>query len=133
MRNINEIIVHCADTPDEKDFTVKDIDRWHRERGWSGCGYHWVIRKDGIVEIGRNVETIGAHCQGHNKNSIGICLIGRNEFNSKQLMALRNLVNELKAKFPTAGIFGHYEFNKGKTCPNFNVKRWFYYGIFEKN
>lgn len=80
LRKIDKIIVHCADTPDGKDFTIKDIDRWHKERGWQCCGYHHVIRLDGTIENGRPLAQIGAHCKGYNENSIGICLIGRREF-----------------------------------------------------
>ena len=91
LRKIDKIIVHCADTPDGKDFTIKDIDRWHKERGWQCCGYHHVIRLDGTIENGRPLAQIGAHCKGYNENSIGICLIGRREFTPAQLVSLRNL------------------------------------------
>ena len=73
MRHINEIIIHCSATPEGRDYTVADIDRWHKARGWRGIGYHYVIYRDGSVHAGRPVEQIGAHCTGHNANSIGIC------------------------------------------------------------
>lgn len=132
LRMINKIIVHCADTPDGKNFTVKDIDRWHKERGWKGCGYHHIIRLDGIVENGRAIPEIGAHCQGYNENSIGICLIGRREFNANQLSTLRSLINYYLKIFPQAEIYGHYELCHNKSCPNFNVKEWFFSGIFKQ-
>lgn len=76
MRKITEIIIHCAATPEGKDFTVQDIDRWHRQRGFKSIGYHFVIYRDGSIHKGRPLDQIGAHCTGHNANSIGICYIG---------------------------------------------------------
>ena len=66
MRKITEIIVHCSATPEDQNFTVEDIDRWHKQKGWQGIGYHYVIYLDGSVHKGRNEEVIGAHCLGHN-------------------------------------------------------------------
>ena len=76
MRKINEIIVHCAATPEGKHITVKDIDKWHRQRGFKQIGYHYVIYLDGSINVGRSEAQIGAHCTGHNSNSIGVCYIG---------------------------------------------------------
>ena len=75
-RNITEIIVHCAATPEGKDFTVAQIRQWHLERGFKDIGYHWVIYRDGSVHAGRSESISGAHCTGHNSNSIGVCYIG---------------------------------------------------------
>lgn len=68
--------LHCSATKAGQDFTATDIDRWHRERGFNGIGYHYVIRLDGKLEKGRDVSLAGAHCKGWNKRSIGICYIG---------------------------------------------------------
>lgn len=76
MREIKSIILHCSATPEGKDFTVADITRWHKERGFRTIGYHYVVYRDGTVHKGRPVEQIGAHCEGHNKDSIGVCYIG---------------------------------------------------------
>ena len=76
MRKIDEIIIHCAATPEGKAFTVADIDAWHKKRGFKCIGYHFVIYLDGSVHEGRALEEAGAHCLGHNANSIGICYIG---------------------------------------------------------
>ena len=83
MRKISEIIVHCAATPEGKAFTVADIDAWHRKRGFRCIGYHFVIYLDGSVHEGRAIEEVGAHCLGHNANSIGICYIGGCATNGK--------------------------------------------------
>ena len=71
----NEIIVHCSATKEYKDYDVEDIRKWHKERGFKDIGYHFVITRDGIIQRGRPMSQFGAHCRGHNKNSIGICLI----------------------------------------------------------
>ena len=76
MRTIKELIVHCSATPEGKDFTVADIDHWHKARGFRCIGYHYVVYRDGSIHKGRPDSDIGAHCQGHNATSIGICYIG---------------------------------------------------------
>lgn len=76
MRKIKEIIIHCSATREGRDYTVADIDRWHRERGFFCIGYHFVIYRDGSIHVGRSVEEVGAHCKGHNTVSIGVCYIG---------------------------------------------------------
>lgn len=130
MRHINEIIIHCSATPEGRDYTVADIDRWHKARGWRGIGYHYVIYRDGSVHAGRPVEQIGAHCTGHNADSIGICYIGGVAADGKtpkdtrtpaQRIALRELVEELRAKYPGATVHGHREFAP-KACPSFDVQ-----------
>jgi len=127
--NIKKIIIHCSDS----NFgDVKLIDKWHKERGWSRCGYHYVITNgiieagksydpemDGKVQQGRPLDQIGAHCKGHNEDSIGICLIGKHHFTGKQLYgSLPDLIFQLKVLGVFASnIFGHCEFS-AKTCPN---------------
>lgn len=131
MRQIKEIILHCSATAEGRDYTVADIDRWHKARGWRGIGYHYVIYRDGSVHPGRPVEQIGAHCTGHNANSIGICYIGGLAADNKtpkdtrtpaQIQALRDLVGELKKKYPGARVHGHNEF-AAKACPSFDVHK----------
>lgn len=125
MRQITEIILHCADTPNGKEFHAADIDRWHKERGWQGIGYHWVIAVDGVVEAGRKPEVVGSHAAGHNSKSLGICLIGKDRFTQAQWDSLAYLVKGLYREFPGAAIKGHYEVaDNGKTCPNFDVRSW---------
>lgn len=130
MRKINKIIIHCAATPEGKDFTVQQIDQWHRQRGFRCIGYHFVIYRDGTVHKGRPIEQVGAHCTGQNANSIGICYIGGCAADGKtpkdtrtpaQKAALIALVRELKASYPKATVHGHNDF-AAKACPSFNVK-----------
>lgn len=128
-RNITEIIVHCSATPEGKDYTVSQIREWHLERGFKDIGYHYVIYRDGSINVGRSEEKIGAHCTGHNSNSIGVCYIGGMDSANKnpkdtrteeQKEALLTLLKQLKAKYPKATIHGHREF-ANKACPSFDA------------
>lgn len=131
MRKINEIILHCSATPENKNFTVEDIKKWHKAKGWDGCGYHYVIHLDGTIHNGRPIEKIGAHCLGHNTNSIGICYIGGVDKNGKpkdtrtdaQKKYLIILVHELLAKYnlKLCQVHCHYEY-AAKACPSFKLE-----------
>ena len=129
MRQITEIIIHCSATPEGGDYTVADIDRWHRARGFRQIGYHYVIYRDGSIHIGRPLNEAGAHCQGHNAHSIGICYIGglakdgrtpKDTRTPEQRNSLRTLLHQLWEDYPRATIHGHYEFAP-KACPSFRV------------
>lgn len=130
MRKINEIIVHCSATPEGRTVTTQEIDSWHKARGWKGIGYHYVVYLDGSIHKGRDESEIGAHCLGHNANSIGVCYIGGMTKDNKypkdtrtdaQKQSLLNLLKELKKKYPSATIHGHREFSS-KACPSFDAK-----------
>lgn len=129
MRKINEIIVHCTATPEGKDFKAADIDKWHKQKGWDGIGYHHVVDLDGTVEPGRPESKVGAHCYGHNQNSVGVVYVGGVASNGKtpkdtrtpqQKAALIKLLTELKHKYPGATIHGHRDF-AAKACPSFDA------------
>lgn len=131
MRKINQIIVHCSATPEGKDFTVQQIDAWHRQRGFRCIGYHYVIYRDGSVHRGRPEGQVGAHCTGHNAHSIGVCYIGGCASDGKtpkdtrtdaQRAALVELLRQLKAKYTVAAIHGHRDF-ANKACPSFDATK----------
>lgn len=130
-RTITEIIVHCTATAEGKDYTVDDIRKWHKERGWSDIGYHYVIDRKGHILPGRDVDTVGAHCEGHNAHSIGVVYIGGvSALNGKpkdtrtlaQKAGLIRCLTELKSLYPQAKIYGHCDFTKSKPCPCFDAK-----------
>lgn len=123
MKKINKIIIHCSATPNGRHHDAADIDRWHKENGWSGIGYHYVICTTGKVDKGRDESVIGAHAYGHNKDSIGICIIGNNKYNAVQWYRLRELVAQLITKYPDAKVIGHNEVSH-KSCPGFDVQEW---------
>lgn len=119
-----------------------EIDKWHKERGFSGCGYHRVILNghpawdaktkrptndpslDGAVEEGRKLEDEGAHCPGYNNRSLSVCLIGKlpagaargSQYTPKQLLSLKVLLLDwmLRYKVPVENVIGHYETANGK-------------------
>lgn len=132
MRKIDEIIIHCSATEAGKDFKAKDIDKWHKAKGWNGIGYHFVIDLDGTVETGRPVDKQGAHCLDHNATTIGICYIGglvnkkpTDTRTDAQRQALRNLVATLRHCYPTIKkVSGHNQY-ANKACPCFDVTREF--------
>jgi len=127
MRKIKHIVIHCADTPKGMDIGVKEIREWHtKERGWSDIGYHYVIKLDGTIQLGRPLEKIGAHVKGYNSHSIGICYIGGKGGDTRtdaQKATLESLLYELKDIYPDAEILGHRDFpGVTKSCPSFNAK-----------
>lgn len=133
---VKYLVVHCADTPPSmKRVDAEEIDRWHRQRGWLGIGYHFVIRRDGAIEEGRPINRVGAHVEGHNAESIGICLAGgraekstepEDNFTDEQKIALAGLLAKLLREFPRAEIVGHRDLNPHKACPSFDVKTWWH-------
>lgn len=130
MRKISKLIVHCSDSPDDLDIGFQEINDWHKERGWlspSGvsCGYHYIIRKDGRVHRGRPDSETGAHVSGHNKSSIGICWVGRKILTPEQYNSLLALITGLRHQYsiPIDKVFGHYELDPNKTCPNLDMHR----------
>ena len=129
MREINKIIVHCSATREGENFEVAEIRKWHLARGFSDIGYHFYIDLYGEIHKGRDINKIGAHCKGHNRNSIGICYCGGVEADGKtpkdtrttdQRRALVAVLRTLKAMYPNAMIHSHNDF-ANKACPSFNA------------
>lgn len=145
MRTINKIIIHCSATPEGKDYTVEDIDRDHRKRGFAKIGYHYVIYRDGTIHQGRKESEVGAHARGYNANSIGVCYIGglardgkttKDTRTQAQRDALVRLLRELVTRYPDAEILGHRDLSPDKNgdgivspneyikgCPSFDAKK----------
>ena len=130
MRKINSIIVHCTATKEGLDYPAETIRKWHRARGFSTIGYHYVIHLSGTVEAGRAIDIAGAHCTGHNKNSIGIVYVGGLDSKCKpedtrtaeQKQSLYKLIFELLDKYNLTvnDVYTHNYFNKLKACPCFS-------------
>ena len=129
MRELNKIILHCSATEEGKDIDAGTIRSWHvNGNGWKDIGYHYVIRLDGVVDIGRAIDEAGAHVKGHNADSIGICYIGglrdakpADTMTELQELALLELVRSLRLLFGYMPISGHNEYSS-KACPSFNVQ-----------
>ena len=126
MRTITEIILHCTATRPDANCTVESIRRYHRSLGWHDIGYHYVIYPDGSVHSGRPVEEGGAHCPGHNAQSIGIVYADGHPADTRteaQCLALLQLVQDLMEEHPITSIHGHNEY-ANRACPCFNVPQW---------
>lgn len=140
------IVIHCAATKASWDGGAADIDGWHRKQGWDGIGYHFVIRRDGRVEVGEDLKKVGAHVQGYNSASVGVCMVGglsadgksgENNFTDAQWASLKSLVTTLKHTYPEARVLGHRDMSPDKNgdgvikrdewvkdCPSFSVTDW---------
>ena len=129
MRLVKEIIIHCSATREDQQVSVDTIRDWHLAKGWNDIGYHFYIDLDGTINKGRDIDKIGAHCKGHNRNSIGICYCGGVEADGKtpkdtrtkeQKESLLHVLKTLKAMCPAAVIYSHNEF-ANKACPSFDA------------
>jgi len=143
MRNITSIVLHCSATPNgDARFRLEDLDRMHRERGWRKIGYHFVIELDGATRAGRALEEVGAHVEGNNARTVGVCMIGTDRFTGAQWTALAALVARLMGQFPAAVVQGHRDYSPDlngdglieprewfKTCPGFDVRTWMLSGM----
>ena len=153
MNKIDSIIIHCSATRAGQDLRAKDIDRIHRQRGFSQIGYNFVIDLDGTVENGRPLSIDGAHCNtkgfsemSYNKHSVGICYIGGLDANGHpadtrteaQKNALRDLVAKLCKEYDIVELLGHRDTSPDlngngevepaeyiKACPCFDVRNEF--------
>ena len=141
--DIVSLVIHCSATRAGQDVRAADIDKWHKERGFAGIGYNFVIDLDGTVEVGRPLNMNGAHCNtaglsglAYNKHSIGICYVGGLDENGnpadtrtpEQKLSLANLVYKLINEYPIVEVIGHRDAspdkNKdGKITPNEWIKQ----------
>jgi len=134
LRKINKIIIHCSDSDNPRHDNIDTIRAWHMQRGWIDVGYHYIITWDGKVYPGRPIHQIGAHCKGHNVDSIGICLTGKWRFSNDQLLSLNELTTKLCVTnfVDESKVYPHNYFNKNKSCPNFELDD-FYWGCFHES
>lgn len=131
-RKIDKIIIHVSDSPDHMDVGMVEINDWHMQRSftpynnWIYCGYNYVIRRNGVVECARPDDVAGIHCSGHNSTSIGICWVGRDLMTIQQHGSLVGLCESLMKQhlLTVDQIYGHNDFNKSKTCPNFDIEEF---------
>ncbi len=123
-RPVHTTWLHCSasDHPNHDDVSV--MDRWHRQRGWNGVGYHIFGQKNGNLQEGRSLERTGAHVRGHNSGSIGICLHGLEEdkFTEAQFESLRDICRQINEAYDGKMRFrGHNEVAT-KACPVFDYR-----------
>ena len=134
MRHITLIVIHCSAVKPDQQSSAAQIDSWHRQRGFHlGIGYHYVIRRDGTLEMGRPEYMVGAHCKNHNQHSIGVCYEGglnargdpADTRTPQQRETMRQLINELLERYPKAIVVGHHNLNPLKACPCFDAIKEF--------
>jgi hypothetical protein len=119
-----KITIHCSATKNGVMVRADEIRKWHKAKGWTDIGYHLVIQPSGECERGRGYNHVGAHVKGHNTGNIGICLIGYDRFDMRQLDALKSNVDSIMMTYDIewGDIYCHYEFDTakrvGKECPN---------------
>ena len=133
--NVPELIVyHCTATPADMDVDVAMVNDWHQKRGFYDIGYHFLIKRDGTLEVGRPIERYGAHAAGFNKDSVAIAMAGgvdknmhpEDNFTDDQYAMLYGTSTSLLINYPTIiEIVGHYQLpNVAKACPSFDVDQF---------
>jgi N-acetylmuramoyl-L-alanine amidase len=143
MRRIDLIVVHCTATREDQRLTESMLEERHRERGFNGCGYHFYVRRDGLIVSMRALERAGAHARGYNAHSVGIAYEGgldrdgnpKDTLTSWQHHSLRVLVKALLIDYPGSRVVGHRDLSPDmdedgrispkewmKQCPCFDVK-----------
>lgn len=155
-RSINALVIHCSASPNGQRVGVEEIDRWHHTRGFlrrqpflgrqnpelASIGYHFVIYTSGTVATGRHLDEVGAHVQGNNSKSIGICMVGTDRFTPAQWDSLAKCVRALLKSYPEARVLGHRDYSPDldgdgviephewlKICPGFDVTTWLAAGM----
>lgn len=136
-RKITAIVIHCSASKDGIAKSREDLVREHQTRGFRTIGYHWVVEPDGALVAGRPESAIGAHVEGHNADTIGVCMIGTKRFTSKAWATLATVAKNLQRTYPGARLLGHRDFSPDldhdgkiephewiKLCPNFDVATW---------
>jgi N-acetylmuramoyl-L-alanine amidase len=134
MSRVTHVVVHYSATYEDQNLTRADIDKMHKARGWKGIGYHYVIRRNGMVEVGRPETQVGAHVGGQNSGKIGICCVGGlnratgpnvgvDNRTPEQIAALVTLIRDILKRHPGAKVVGHRDL-AATQCPGFDVARW---------
>lgn len=137
IENINLVVLHCSASDLVGDDNIEAIARLHtlpknvdvrwgeyatRGKGFDAVGYHFFIDSKGNLFKGRDLDMVGAHCYGHNRNSLSICFSGNSVFTKAQFETFVNLRKDLdNIVGKTLAYFGHNRFNKLKSCPNFDI------------
>lgn len=148
--NTEFIVVHCSATKPQQDIGVDTIREWHLAKGWSDVGYSAVIKRNGLVQMGRHPDDVGAHVAGYNTRSVGVCLIGglyvngaeadddfAGLYTQEQGHALLETLEFYRMLYPSAKILGHRDLSPDKdmdgkiekhewlkSCPGFDVLSW---------
>lgn len=134
MREVKYLVVHCSATRCNRDYTAEQLLRDHKVRGFRTVGYHFYIRRSGVITQHRRLLEVGAHCRPWNRCSIGICYEGGLDAEGhpadtrtpEQYEQLMLLLMKLKKLFPEARICGHRDMPGSipKVCPCFDCSEY---------
>ena len=133
LKSVEYIVVHGSATKPEMDIGVEEITRWHKMKGWLTVGYHYVIRRDGVLEEGRSRTIPGAHSKGYNHKSLGICVVGgldskgipNGAYTEEQYATLKALLTSLTLTHSKATVVGHRDLDNASTaCPCIDIIPW---------
>ena len=132
--SIKFLVLHCSASRCDQDYSVEQLRRDHKARGFYDIGYHFYIRKDGTMTQHRKLLEVGAHARPYNRCSIGICYEGGldehgkpyNTMTAEQETRLVDLFRNLKILFPKAKIVGHRDLpgTTPKECPCLDAGSW---------
>ena len=101
------------------DASAAHINRVHIERGWAGIGYHFVIRWDGTLEIGRPLHKQGSHTAGYNDVSLGVVMSGNfeeGEPTEEQLRCGVALARLIGRNYPDIEYVRHKDIGRATLC-----------------
>ena len=129
------IVIHSTKTKSSENLSAKDITLKHRKEGFFHNAFHFIIKRDGTVEDGRDIEMSGAILPINqplitNQNSIAIALVGGlsqdgvnldTNFTYEQYASLRELVKRLKKKY-NVEVVGCRNAINSKSCMSFDVQ-----------
>lgn len=121
------IVIHHVGDPD-RDVSAEEIHKWHRANGWSGIGYHYVVRKAGGIDRGRPEWALGAHCQGDNYHTIGVNIVGNLSVSKptpEQIESAAMLIADIAKRYGYTpermiDVLGHRDFMP-TDCPGDNL------------
>ncbi|MCK5622388.1 MAG: N-acetylmuramoyl-L-alanine amidase [Alphaproteobacteria bacterium] len=122
-RHVDRVFLHCSASDDESlsgNRLVEEVCAWHRARGFSDVGYHFLIDKHGDVLPGRDIEKTPAAQKGHNTGTIAVMVHGLEDFPQPMLNACRDFCGAINEACEGRITFhGHCEVS-AKTCPVFD-------------
>ena len=143
-RDITEFVTHWTATFTNQNIDAEDVHAWHLDRNFSGCGYHYIIQRDGKLQRGRPLNIKGAHAKkfGHNSYSIGLAFAGgfncpsgtpnpekftsSDSFTEEQWNTYAMFVESFYTVWPGGQAWGHSDTDPGKIDPGFDVQQYVY-------
>jgi N-acetyl-anhydromuramyl-L-alanine amidase AmpD len=136
-RDITEVVVHHTDTYEDQDIDYDDVYSWHTARNFKDVGYHFLILRNGDLQVARPISQIGAHClKGHNPFSIGIAFVGGivgssskrgrkrddSTFRPEQWNTFKAFMRAFYTVHPGGQAWGHVDIDpERRSDPNFDV------------